>query len=320
MGLSPLTRGNPGNYLKGAYAWGPIPAHAGEPAPSQRAPAALRAYPRSRGGTRYFPGDGFHDLGLSPLTRGNHGLEHQTGKPCGPIPAHAGEPQKSAGAAPLDWAYPRSRGGTILPGQYFDATRGLSPLTRGNRVAKKFALRKIGPIPAHAGEPICNSKAGHRQWAYPRSRGGTTSNQSRHPPKSGLSPLTRGNRDEPPGNINRYGPIPAHAGEPRLAYASVARTWAYPRSRGGTIANVRKDAMHKGLSPLTRGNRHQVEAMARPIGPIPAHAGEPSAHPGCTASRGAYPRSRGGTRQAKSSAAIATGLSPLTRGNHRRAH
>ena len=56
------------------------------------------------------------------------------------------------------------------------------------------------------------------------------------------------------------GPIPAHAGEPIWALRCDPVQRAYPRSRGGTALKRTKDMLHKGLSPLTRGNLKAVEA------------------------------------------------------------
>ena len=53
--------------------------------------------------------------GLSPLARGNPktGLMPMPSKR--PIPACAGEPMPVTLAAPVNWAYPRLRGGTLKP-------------------------------------------------------------------------------------------------------------------------------------------------------------------------------------------------------------
>ena len=51
------------------------------------------------------------------------------------------------------WAYPRSRGGTVVKMAVKKLEQGLSPLTRGNQECKAGNLLALGPIPAHAGEP-----------------------------------------------------------------------------------------------------------------------------------------------------------------------
>ncbi len=111
-GLSPLARGNLGHSPARPMDVGPIPARAGEPCVGVRRLAALRAYPRSRGGTRRRLLEGAVMLGLSPLARGNHDFDAGLLADVGPIPARAGEPHRFLRSPCPGWAYPRSRGGT----------------------------------------------------------------------------------------------------------------------------------------------------------------------------------------------------------------
>ncbi len=115
------------------------------------------------------------------------------------------------------------------------------------------------------------------------------------------------------------GPIPAHAGQPRGGGRAREGKRAYPRSRGATARRRRACRRQQGLSPLTRGNRFLLVAVALPGGPIPAHAGQPRPARRCGTALRAYPRSRGATRPAASACQAERGLSPLTRGNHRQA-
>ena len=91
--------------------------------------------------------------------------------------------------------------------------------------------------------------------AYPRSRGGTVSAAQRYSLVWGLSPLARGNRAAVPLGVAVCGPIPARAGEPTTALMADAATWAYPRSRGGTLRLGTDLGECVGLSPLARGNQ-----------------------------------------------------------------
>ena len=154
-GLSPLTRGNRGCSLYARHCRGPIPAHAGQPAPvflcgnhrgayprsrgatdhQRRAHWLGWAYPRSRGATDSTVAKASPAWGLSPLTRGNpHRLVHP-GARRGPIPAHAGQPNGLDGCFHQARAYPRSRGATAVAPSGVSCHLGLSPLTRGNRRA-----------------------------------------------------------------------------------------------------------------------------------------------------------------------------------------
>ena len=196
--------------------------------------------------------------------------------------------------------------------------QGLSPLTRGNQHRNSLLTIGNGPIPAHAGEPSLRCLSFFVLGAYPRSRGGTSAIAPSGQALWGLSPLTRGNHctthTEHPGP----GPIPAHAGEPLPSRTRYQPPWAYPRSRGGTHPEKRASWLRRGLSPLTRGNHVVMNLDNGFPGPIPAHAGEPSVVSKHMPGSRAYPRSRGGTRSQRRQLIFALGLSPLTRGNHRR--
>ena len=99
------------------------------------------------------------DTGLSPLARGNRSAFDALAYFHGPIPARAGEPPQRE---PLCWsvrAYPRSRGGTLQPAQATHDGLGLSPLARGNLLPPWPQARRIGPIPARAGEPVLANPA-----------------------------------------------------------------------------------------------------------------------------------------------------------------
>ena len=112
LGLSPLTRGNPGDFLNPGALHGPIPAHAGEPRHARLVSRRGWAYPRSRGGTHFISAAKKMGQGLSPLTRGNRIEIFLKVAGHGPIPAHAGEPVAYSARAAAFRAYPRSRGGT----------------------------------------------------------------------------------------------------------------------------------------------------------------------------------------------------------------
>ena len=199
VGLSPLTRGNLAGAARLRPRDGPIPAHAGQPRPSAGGRAVQRAYPRSRGATGREMKRQCGGRGLSPLTRGNQRDCHFAGTVCGPIPAHAGQPAGTCQRSRCRRAYPRSRGATASGKRALRLSLGLSPLTRGNRARAVIEQRPAGPIPAHAGQPTRRCCSPGFPGAYPRSRGATTSSTYSAPATGGLSPLTRGNRQDPRG-------------------------------------------------------------------------------------------------------------------------
>ena len=235
----------------------------------------------------------------------------------GPIPARAGQPTAGSGTAECSRAYPRSRGATILS-QFADpASKGLSPLARGNLQWCARLVRPGGPIPARAGQPERLRARGGPVRAYPRSRGATVEGEDTPRQMKGLSPLARGNHLGDHFFGLPQGPIPARAGQPWWPGRCSDGARAYPRSRGATVKTIRNNHQLRGLSPLARGNqiRGAREQIAK--GPIPARAGQPQPRPRMRATTWAYPRSRGATTSAIRRAERSTGLSPLARGNPR---
>ena len=153
FGLSPPTRGNLRLGPPMPALLRSIPAHAGEPVPGCGGMVPPEVYPRPRGGTMSTAIQRGARRGLSPPTRGNLvGLTwelpfHRS------IPAHAGEPRGRRPCSPRSWVYPRPRGGTRLGPYPRQGRLGLSPPTRGNRMAVPDDGGCGRSIPAHAGEP-----------------------------------------------------------------------------------------------------------------------------------------------------------------------
>ena len=214
-------------------------------------------------------------MGLSPLTRGNRGDAFADTGQRGPIPAHAGQPRRASGRSAGAGAYPRSRGATVRAVAEEVIMEGLSPLTRGNRPDGARAPDQHGPIPAHAGQPTRAQAPSRTTWAYPRSRGATYTELKGWMAKEGLSPLTRGNPRQRNRPASGAGPIPAHAGQPHCGSLAPRQERAYPRSRGATPEKSAQRPVTRGLSPLTRGNHGDRPLPHCPLGPIPAHAGQP---------------------------------------------
>ena len=257
-GLSPRMRGNHLTAGHGAGRCGPIPAHAGEPCRPGTRPRRTGAYPRACGGTDVLFPEEDVEPGLSPRMRGNL---HQAGTLMafqGPIPAHAGEPGSSWPGSVSAWAYPRACGGTCVGPLRPRGLLGLSPRMRGNLRKAIHHLQRLGPIPAHAGEPIRSCAEAAATGAYPRACGGTK--QPRRLPGLvwGLSPRMRGNPPSAAASTSPAGPIPAHAGEPPRAGWKRDAAGAYPRACGGTDGSLMSTVASWGLSPRMRGNLSHV--------------------------------------------------------------
>ena len=111
-GLSPLTRGTPGNRPLTLIWCGSIPARTGEPHHYCYNVVTDGVYPRSHGGTTIGVGLVVVTGGLSPLARGNLTKAEQHYLSRGSIPARTGEPCTSRLLDCLMRVYPRSHGGT----------------------------------------------------------------------------------------------------------------------------------------------------------------------------------------------------------------
>ena len=247
-------RGNPGRVLAGRARRGSIPAHAGEPQPTQSTHCASGVYPRTCGGTQICPDRASRHRGLSPHMRGNlYAYTCEKGDTRS-IPAHAGEPAKKSAFAADMQVYPRTCGGTAAVPAGPGDPGGLSPHMRGNPFGKNQAVSIKRSIPAHAGEPGPYCLARKERRVYPRTCGGTRKKKRRRGRYAGLSPHMRGNprrrRPTPP----CIGSIPAHAGEPRARSTARMPSSVYPRTCGGTWSVLPRTQEEKGLSPHMRGN------------------------------------------------------------------
>ena len=275
---------------------GPIPAHAGEP----RTRAAWRRrgwpYPRACGGAATAHHIRQAATGLSPRMRGSLVELTRPELREGPIPAHAGEPSARARCAHSRRAYPRACGGAPTSRMHAQLLRGLSPRMRGSRRRSSARTRPSG--------------------AYPRACGGARHSTSDRDGYLGLSPRMRGSHAIERAAGPDAGPIPAHAGEPRAPPGGSGARWAYPRACGGAVQSDLSAAQLRGLSPRMRGSPHPGGIAAALLGPIPAHAGEPSDDAGRHVRDGAYPRACGGASNGHGFCPGAMGLSPRMRGSH----
>ncbi len=170
------------------------------------------------------------------------------------IPACAGEPWRSGRTRPTSAVYPRVCGGTF--GGFTDSRfrMGLSPRVRGNLIRWLPAGRRVGSIPACAGEPRSRLVVGDTLEVYPRVCGGTASMTSPHSLISGLSPRVRGNPCGRRSPRVPCGSIPACAGEPYRCRDARPKPTVYPRVCGGTSRRELPPPLHTGLSPRVRGN------------------------------------------------------------------
>ena len=139
----------------------------------------MQFWDRSRGfgtGLSFFPKPiptNASPAGLSPRLRGNP-VEDRVEFLCRrSIPAPAGEPLAVKCGLYAGQVYPRACGGTDDAVHPADNQVGLSPHLRGNLCAVRYQVRRVGSIPAPAGEPSVGRQWGCRWGVYPRACGGT---------------------------------------------------------------------------------------------------------------------------------------------------
>ena len=172
---------------------------------------------------------------------------------------------------------------------------GLSPRVRGNHKHLHHAGRRIGSIPARAGEPLIAAGVIPPGEVYPRACGGTLIRLTRPTSRLGLSPRVRGNLEAGRRHHPCRGSIPARAGEPFCSVVPPPSPGVYPRACGGTCWATSRRTNSRGLSPRVRGNHREIKPMTTIHGSIPARAGEPIRSGGQTREARVYPRACGGT-------------------------
>ena len=173
VGLSPRVRGNPDAVGSSRSRTGSIPACAGEPDRWRTVGNNNGVYPRVCGGTTPASQWRFAQLGLSPRVRGNRIGVLAVDQDVWSIPACAGEPLHSWNGSPPLRVYPRVCGGTGVSSAMARSLRGLSPRVRGNHRHPLLPDRRLGSIPACAGEPRYERDKAAGQRVYPRVCGGT---------------------------------------------------------------------------------------------------------------------------------------------------
>ena len=152
-----------------------------------------RVYPRTCGGTSGKISRINGDMGLSPHVRGNHvGLEADAERQ-GSIPARAGEPISGCRRPGCPGVYPRTCGGTRDRPTRIVRLSGLSPHVRGNHGERRYSGPLARSIPARAGEPSYMACPFRLAGVYPRTCGGTDTEERQPGAHQGLSPHVRGN-------------------------------------------------------------------------------------------------------------------------------
>ena len=193
-------------------------------------------------------------------------------------------------------------------------TLGSSPLARGlhGRGAGDDLARGI--IPARAGFTTGCATASTTARDHPRSRGVYAPFSSSRESQYGSSPLARGLRQGGVPAAARLRIIPARAGFTPVGCASARCRGDHPRSRGVYPTEMWARTPPLGSSPLARGLRPSVPALARLGRIIPARAGFTDRLVDAQRQLQDHPRSRGVYGFGWDAPEGMTGSSPLARG------
>ncbi len=118
--------------------------------------------------------------------------------------------------------------------------------------------------------------------------------------------------------LMRLRSIPAYAGDPFQTGVDELTAKVYPRLRGGSCWATAGWRYSLGLSPPTRGIQYEFHHHHHPRRSIPAYAGDPRSSFTTAPARRVYPRLRGGSCRSPALSQPFSGLSPPTRGIHRK--
>ena len=167
-GLSPRVRGSRVSAIVRVAPGGSIPACAGQPGSEAAWSRARWVYPRVCGAAYAYKTWAARTEGLSPRVRGSQ--RHHCGQRCRlrSIPACAGQPRPGPATNDFTPVYPRVCGAAARRESWTRTPRGLSPRVRGSQCLANPQHRRIGSIPACAGQPPGGSPGQGHPEVYPR--------------------------------------------------------------------------------------------------------------------------------------------------------
>ncbi len=230
-----------------------------------RACGAASGTLRSRSGRR----------GRSPRMRGSRGLPTVVAMRAGSIPAHAGQPSRPSATGGAGRVDPRACGAAASVLKRTRVAPGRSPRMRGSRFRADHPALGDGSIPAHAGQPGMPATRERSGRVDPRACGAARGPCADLLTTPGRSPRMRGSRVLSIRITDASGSIPAHAGQPRPQRGSRCWRRVDPRACGAADCPGIVTASRSGRSPRMRGSRKRRRRGRRPMGSIPAHAGQP---------------------------------------------
>ena len=316
QGSSPRLRGT---LVTGAFltlALGIIPALAGNTWRGLARRFRTRDHPRACGEHSALKNAFPPCPGSSPRLRGT---QRRGGLPAGPtgiIPALAGNTTGRPHRTSANWDHPRACGEHFAVVSHTRMSVGSSPRLRGTRVHEYRQAQGRGIIPALAGNTNRSRVTTDHGGDHPRACG----EHQRHQPSlsagRGSSPRLRGTRDRHRGVKIMTGIIPALAGNTRRLPMGGGGMREHPRACGEHIPAAECNVFAWGSSPRLRGTHRFNLFSTRPVGIIPALAGNTVRRSRIRIHVVDHPRACGEHSNALPISVAAPGSSPRLRGTH----
>ena len=232
-GDHPRTCGEHASCTVLAMSAGIIPAHAGNTSPHLRSDRVSRDHPRTCGEHAEVDSREFMTMGSSPHMRGTR------------HPHRLAQPDE----------------------------RGSSPHMRGTLDERDAQDRRVGIIPAHAGNTRRRDTATETCWDHPRTCGEHEYVVKATTYRKGSSPHMRGTLIVIVVVGLSGGIIPAHAGNTSRPHSGACRPRDHPRTCGEHEMLVTDGTDKQGSSPHMRGTHEAWNFIKHFGGIIPAHAG-----------------------------------------------
>ena len=213
------------------------------------------------------------DQGSSPHARGTLEVVVIRGDEVGIIPACAGNTGMALTMPGCLRDHPRMRGEHGEDPHEFRLAEGSSPHARGTLAFRVQLDKRLGIIPACAGNTRRIGVRSSNTWDHPRMRGEHEIDGHVVCRHMGSSPHARGTRPRSDCPAVRAGIIPACAGNTDYGCVGYAIVGDHPRMRGEHLSPARMISDEMGSSPHARGTRLQGPPAVRTAGIIPACAG-----------------------------------------------
>ena len=311
-----------------------IPAGAGNPHSATPPARASRVHPRGCGESLGRHPTRRRIAGPSPRVRGIQARDPGLCDHNGSIPAGAGNPPTGSSTRPGRWVHPRGCGESMRRARLRFSGWGPSPRVRGIRRPPPAARRRLGSIPAGAGNPGMRSTARIGSRVHPRGCGESILTMCVEHAETGPSPRVRGIHPGGLPSADRWGPsprvrgipcncrrdhlglgsIPAGAGNPPSPRRTASASRVHPRGCGESVGGANPDVPGFGPSPRVRGIHQQVRRGLDHLRSIPAGAGNPPCHPARSTAFRVHPRGCGESGGGEIGSVGCRGPSPRVRG------